>query len=205
VSNIKKLAAGEQHSLLLTREEKILTFGSNHVGQCGLGITDDHIVIPKQIQTLYNVFDISQYSIIYTTCFNIKSTELQVCNGNGYCEELDKCDCDKGYRGLNCSNHLCFGVENIDPNVCNSQGKCITVDKCECNSNYSGFRCQHPKCFGRNEEDPLICNGKGKCVSPDKCNCDKDYRGNNCSIPLCYGIESIDPNVCNGQGKIKII
>jgi alpha-tubulin suppressor-like RCC1 family protein len=55
---VKQVAAGYSHSMVLTRDGDVFTWGSGSVGKLGHGNTDDQLV-PKRVEDLANVTDIA--------------------------------------------------------------------------------------------------------------------------------------------------
>ncbi|KAH0795116.1 T9SS type A sorting domain-containing protein [Histomonas meleagridis] len=76
------------------------------------------------------------------------------CNNHGTCVN-DKCQCNQGYYGDDCS-----------------------ITKPQCPIGYTGTDCQTPICLHN-------CWGRGKCVSPGKCECsDSSYVGVDCRLDI---------------------
>lgn len=66
-------------------------------------------------------------------CSEEMCENLNYCNNNGYCDN-DKCICDEGWRGDDCSTEAC-------PQQCNGNGDCIK-GVCQCNDEWAGSTCQ---------------------------------------------------------------
>src|SRR5207237_665284 len=129
-------------------------------------------------------------------------SSLGDCNGHGSCVGQDKCSCNSGWDGLDCSisTTACTGNEcdvfgGIDP--CTGFGLCrlLPSPPCmDCNGTPPRFNCS-------NLND---CNGTGDCVSQDQCSCRDGWTGDNCGTPTCSGVYDCsgngtcsDPNTCS--------
>jgi hypothetical protein len=55
---VKQVAAGADHSMVLTRDGDVFTWGREYFGQLGHGNTDDQYV-PKRVESLTNMTDIA--------------------------------------------------------------------------------------------------------------------------------------------------
>lgn len=54
-SGVKAIAAGHAHTLVLTAESQILSFGAGAVGQCGYGIAEVAVLIPTSVRQPHSV------------------------------------------------------------------------------------------------------------------------------------------------------
>ena len=60
VSNIKKISSGPEHSLILTKDNKLYAFGVNKDGRCGIDPYKYPIInLPMEIKYFKNIIDIS--------------------------------------------------------------------------------------------------------------------------------------------------
>eukprot|EP00499_Haloplacidia_sp_CaronLabIsolate_P009695 CAMPEP_0196780254 /NCGR_PEP_ID=MMETSP1104-20130614/7376_1 /TAXON_ID=33652 /ORGANISM="Cafeteria sp., Strain Caron Lab Isolate" /LENGTH=975 /DNA_ID=CAMNT_0042150451 /DNA_START=15 /DNA_END=2942 /DNA_ORIENTATION=- len=125
-------------------------------------------------------------------------------------ETPKRCQCDDGYRGVDCSVRGC-------PNACSGHGACFN-GTCGCEPGWGGDDCSerrclndcsgHGECFqaicvcdaGFSGEDCAEaapcgggCNGHGTCLD-DTCDCDAGYTGEHCEW------SSGCPNFCSGRG-----
>lgn len=140
--------------------------------------------------------------VVPITCYNISSSDSNVCSGNGICSSQDNCTCDVGYYGDQCQNWDCNEINKDNPSVCSSHGDCVSPDICVCTGGYTGSDCETAPiitCFGLT--DPEACNGdKGTCVSTDTCSCVTGYLPPECEDWNCYGKNKDDPEVCSDHG-----
>lgn len=95
------------------------------------------------------------------------------CNQNGYCFKngaQDKCTCNKGYFGGDCSLRRCpYGKSwadmAIETDVAHQEAECSNMGICDratglctCHEGFAGLACNRINC-------PLDCNGHGHCQS----------------------------------------
>ncbi|EFC40551.1 predicted protein [Naegleria gruberi] len=115
---------------------------------------------------------------------------------------MDKCDCNNGWFGSDCSIHSCNGTSSQDlHSVCNNgNGQCIGTELCLCNQNWAGQFCTIPKCFGVISTDATVCSTHGNCTDINTCQCNTGWFGTDCSIHSCNGTSSQDlKHVCNEE------
>ncbi len=80
-----------------------------------------------------------------TKCYGVQSDNSVVCSGHGSCIGEDRCKCDNGWMGLDCSITHCFGVtSNVPDVVCSGKGECVSHNKCKCSDRFRGHKCQRP-------------------------------------------------------------
>lgn len=89
------------------------------------------------------------------TCYDLQSTDPNVCGGNGRCASNDTCMCFWPYDGKQCQSIITCGREPADsPFVCESHGMCVARDKCLCYSPFYGELCTlydlRPTASGKN-------------------------------------------------------
>lgn len=131
-----------------------------------------------------------------------------VCHGQGHCGANDRCICNRGFAGNDCSERLCPSriayADIIDTAVtnrqahyyasCSNAGICDKeTGECECFEGYTGAGCDRKSC-------PNNCNGKGQCVTMGRansgytgwdakkqmvCKCDPGFDGADCSARKC--------------------
>jgi len=56
---IKKIAGGVSHTVLLTKKGEVYSWGRNHYGQLGHGIDDEMVEEPRKIENIERVVDIA--------------------------------------------------------------------------------------------------------------------------------------------------
>eukprot|EP00960_Hanusia_phi_P030350 748537-Hanusia_phi.AAC.4 len=143
---------------------------------------------------------------------------INICTGNGFCEEDTTCSCfltDKGphtnnvyvtgWRGKACEIECPGGAHSI----CSRHGVCDDLGICSC---FKGFRNQSCEvaCLGQRDCNPAtgcegVCNYAGSCQEDGSCICDAAFRGSACEFvcPPFNGLASDichQRGVCNGQG-----
>jgi len=98
------------------------------------------------------------------------------------------CDCESGFYGARCQNHVCAGID------CGVHGRCVgqylggtlapTRGACACEWGWSGPTCASHPCAN------ITCSGRGFCTARNereyKCNCGADFSGADCETS-CAG------------------
>ncbi len=118
-------------------------------------------------------------------CYGVESNNSAVCSGHGSCIGEDRCKCDNGWMGANCSvMPECFGIVFNDTFFCSGHGSCVATDQCQCDEGWMGVDCSITHCFGVTSNVPdVVCSGKGECISHNKCRCVDGFRGHKCQRP----------------------
>ncbi|EFC39316.1 predicted protein [Naegleria gruberi] len=130
-----------------------------------------------------NVIRIIRSDQIY--CNGTLSSDLNVCNGRGWCMESGKCSCQDGWIGDYCSEPTC-------ENDCYGHGRCVSNNTCECEYGWDGnSHCSQFSCGGLNN-----CNSNGLCVSNNTCSCQSGWAGTDCSQFTCSGASN-----CSDHGS----
>jgi len=104
-----------------------------------------------------------------------------VCNASG------TCNCNKGFRGVDCMRECAGGVQN----PCSGHGECLEDASCRCSDGWSGPGCTEVCPGGLGNP----CSGHGACLSTatgSSCRCEEGngtgvllrYAGDDCSIPV---------------------
>ena len=138
------------------------------------------------------------------------------CNNHGKCSAVDpqKCDCDKGWMGIACSEMClngtarlradstavcdclnCFSGAACDKE-CSNHGKCNN-GTCDCGfAGWRGATCEVKGCPGWGKD----CTGHGSCIpSTGQCICRSGWGGIGCEIPQCPGGGNCSNHgVCDG-------
>lgn len=141
----------------------------------------------------------------HNICYGILDSDSAVCGGHGSCVDANRCVCDPGYSGTNCSLFTCPSVLNNATGIssaCAGNGICIGPNMCWCTAQgYTGPDCNSPICHG--SVGSSACSGHGTCTSPDTCSCSSLYYGAECDLYSCYGIDArYTDQVCSGgRGK----
>ncbi len=120
---------------------------------------------------------------LHLDCFGVKSYDPSVCSGQGTCVASDRCECNNGWLGDDCSSPSvtqCFDIMSNETSVCSGHGTCIGLDQCKCDDGWMQVDCSITHCFGFTSNLPEVCSGKGKCIRPNKCQCDDGFRGHKC-------------------------
>jgi len=142
-----------------------------------------------------------------------------LCENEGYCIGLDKCECKQGWTGLDCTRPTCS-------NPCSDRQVCVAPDQCSCIPGYNGDFCNISTCvqscenggicsspdtcsclmgwFDANCTTPVCeqtCGNGGNCTSPNTCSCPSEWMGHDCRTPVCeqechHGGICIAPNTC---------
>lgn len=97
-------------------------------------------------------------------------TNLNQCNGHGKCNQLGRCECEKGFSGEDCNLGGC-------PDDCSGHGICGYGMLCKCDVGWSGENCRLQACG----------NGcvHGTCSDTGECVCEEGYRGESCEMREC--------------------
>ncbi len=138
---------------------------------------------------------------------------IDVCSGNGLCEEDATCSCFltdlgphtnytqvSGWRGPSCDIPCEGGVYSI----CSRHGVCDEIGNCTCFKGYRNVSCSI-ECQGVRDCDPFrgcegVCNYAGVCLDDGSCICDAVYRGPGCEL-ICPPWDGILARVCSGQSR----
>ncbi len=116
---------------------------------------------------------IISYSHHIDTC-----TSLNGCNslaGQGLCIYQDKCKCNPGWLGPDCSIPDCSPLNN-----CTNHGVCSSPYNCTCFGGWSNGDCSVPDCSTLGYCN--IAGGGGRCTGPNTCTCEDGWLAPNCSI-----------------------
>ena len=92
------------------------------------------------------------------------------CENGGRCVGPDKCLCEEGWSGRDCTKPVC-------ENPCGQRELCVAPDTCDCIPGYFGESCLEAKCAQK-------CQN-GHCSAPDVCTCDAGWFDSNCTTPVC--------------------
>jgi alpha-tubulin suppressor-like RCC1 family protein len=119
-------AAGAEHSVFIFQDTEpigkggqqlsrrfISASGRNHFGQLGIGSSAElsglAISQTKRLTNLMNVSAAYHQSSYIMSC-PIDSVTKTFCSNNGICSQLGLCNCDKGFRGFDCSFQCAGGA-----------------------------------------------------------------------------------------------
>ncbi|KAL0484065.1 Wif1 [Acrasis kona] len=142
-----------------------------------------------------------RYLSQYNLCYNMPSTNGNVCTGNGNCTNTDTCVCNSNVYGQKCERFKCYGVwTNSTFTGCFNNATCVSPDKCLCRPGYYGAQCEAYNCYGTLYNSTTTCSGYGSCIAPDTCSCNVNYLGANCNVWLCGGVLSNSSNICSNNG-----
>lgn len=143
------------------------------------------------------------------------------CSGHGRCLDKDRCVCDDGFSGPDCSQRVCpsgrawFDAATSNTTAhsdfveCSNMGYCNReTGKCDCRPGLTGSACQRTECP---EFDDKECAGLGTCLSMREANpgyddwdadmmfacvCDAGHKGFDCSERECpKGDDPLTPGV----------
>lgn len=111
-----------------------------------------------------------------------------ICENGGRCVSADRCECEDGWEGEDCSIPIC-------QNSCGYRELCVAPDKCSCIPGYTGSNCETPLCV-------QMCMNDGYCSAPDTCQCAEGWFDSNCTTPVCKqtcgnGGNCTAPNYCS--------
>lgn len=138
---------------------------------------------------------------------------INICSGNGFCEEDATCSCyltDRGahtnwtavsgWRGEACDVECPGGANSI----CSTHGICNDLGECACFKGYRNRSCEVP-CLGIRDCTPGkgcegVCNYAGMCLNNGACQCEDAYRGEACEL-LCPPYSGRSSDICNNQGE----
>ena len=87
------------------------------------------------------------------------------CENGGHCIGPDKCRCEEGWDGLDCTKPVC----QIS---CGQRELCVAPDTCDCIPGYRGEGCLEATCAQKCEN--------GHCSAPDVCTCLPGWFDSNC-------------------------
>ena len=142
---------------------------------------------------------------------------INICSGNGFCEEDATCSCyltDRGahtnwtdisgWRGEACDVECPGGANSI----CSLNGICNDLGECACFKGYRNRSCNVP-CLGIRDCNPAsgcegVCNYGGQCLDNGQCQCDAAYRGAACEL-LCPPYTGNPSEICTGHGNCNEI
>ncbi|EFC43520.1 predicted protein [Naegleria gruberi] len=137
-------------------------------------------------------------------CFDIPSSDKNVCSGQGECISPNQCKCKTGFEGETCNSFKCYGISKSSSSVCGGHGSCTAVDTCsclsnwngnsqctECNPSFSGVNCTEAACSAEK-----TCNGRGTCGSNKNCICSDNFSGEFCTNCTAGYFGSNCDNVC---------
>jgi hypothetical protein len=100
---IGKISASVQHSLVLTDDGFVYSFGSNSIGQLGQGDKERRLLVPTQINVSHIIHVNAGYEnsilIELWSCWNRSREDPNVCSGNGICWGMNNCTCNV-FRGI---------------------------------------------------------------------------------------------------------
>lgn len=165
VDDIKQIAVGEKHTLILKNDNSIWAIGSNEFGCLTINETSTTEFVRLKIPESYaKCIDSKKCSVdfvfsgvgttfigitdsqtvgkveIQPYCFGKSHLEIKVCSGNGICNGNDKCSCFIGFHGQNCEFPFdCSALHN-----CSGNGFCVRNGKCECFSHATSVDCSVP-------------------------------------------------------------
>ncbi len=199
---------------LRTKQGDYYAWGDNEYGNLALGHLTTPVTAPTKTLELGSEYleptahPGSGFTMIRVkpVCFgrnNNPPNDPPVCGGQGYCASHDKCTCESGYGGDDCSKFSCHGLIQTDPLACAGHGLCTGPNTCTCTEGqYYGVNCTLPICFGVQSDFYSVCGGSshGKCIAPDTCKCRNGYSGENCEVFSCFGTLNTDQRVCSGRG-----
>lgn len=97
---IYDLFGGQRTVFAIDQSGQIFAIGNNEFGMLGVG-DETTRQLPAQVADLVgkNVYRIAAgayHTLSITGCLNLVSP----CSGHGKCDEINKCKCDTGYRGI---------------------------------------------------------------------------------------------------------
>jgi len=106
-------------------------------------------------------------------CFGLPDEDSNVCNGQGFCQNQDKCKCFSGFKGTQC--------QNIDRGKCawptqlpGTPPNCDGFITCQTGSHTVGALTQGV--CGNYRPDCITCGEtRGSCVSQNKCKCFDEF------------------------------
>lgn len=102
---IKYICSGAYHNLMINKENRLLVFGGNASGQCGLNfISFTHIQVP----TFVDFFNRNVHAIATGWDFSIVTNSLQHCYTFGSNNE-----CQLGSESCGLSTHIPFCIQSI--------------------------------------------------------------------------------------------
>jgi len=133
-----------------------------------------------------------------------------ICSWRGECSPDDRCLCEPGFRGADCSERTCptgnpFAFFGLEPPECSGRGTCNRdTGTCACHPAYFGYNCERLRCGGGVGDE---CSLHGLCLSVEKtaarhgkvyadtdsaetttlfgCFCDPGWTGHDCSLAEC--------------------
>jgi len=165
ISDIKQISINFEHTLVLLHNSTVFGIGSNIHGELGrndIQSADSFIEIkfPEfetncikdktcSIEMIAAEKDVSFFVFNYGNerhvtliplCNGTSYLDLNVCSGNGWCVNDEKCECYDGYYGNNCQ----FAEDCSKLNDCTVNGVCNSDGTCSCYSFAGGENCSIP-------------------------------------------------------------
>lgn len=119
-------------------------------------------------------------------CFGVRGDNAtHVCSGHGACTAENRCKCNEGWAGTDCSIPRCFGVMVTNhASVCSGHGTCVAPDHCQCDDGFMQVDCSITHCHGiTSNVHSEVCSGRGQCVRRNKCRCRDGFKGHKCHRP----------------------
>ena len=168
-----------------------------------------------------------ELSIVYDTCYGLRSDDPASCGEHGTCVADDTCQCAVGYYTVpSTPSAYCQALLWCDGDGdCSGNGDCIDqhdntgVGVCECYDRYFGSDCaDYLVCpdnggYAFAYEGVDLCGDYGDCeLDPDNptsqlgiCVCEDYVYGDECQddTRYCNGYWYLDDEVCNGFGSCE--
>eukprot|EP01080_Neovahlkampfia_damariscottae_P003710 gene3710-6599_t len=222
--DVQKLYCGDQTSMLVKKDGKLLLFGKNNQRQIGMGNSldqsipvylssqnygvtqvcagDDHILVLKDNGKVYSFGYNAQGQLGQGSTTNPIYYPTPLVSQNSGIFQIS---CGRTHSMIIRYTNQCFG--KVNENACSGNGLCSSIDECTCAKNYYGNECQFFDCYGKNSTDSNVCSGAGSCSRPDECTCFEGFDGMKCEMALGNSTTSgttVYAFGANSQGELGI-
>jgi alpha-tubulin suppressor-like RCC1 family protein len=186
---IKDVAAGAVHTVVLSNDGQVFTFGCNDNGQLGATSVVGNSKVPVALDIELAFITAISAGAAHTVAL-AQSGALFAWGSNLNGQLGD---------GTVTTRQKPVLVLTVDKQIvsiaygCGASHTAIIANTCQCSPQYTGDACNIPICYGIPATSQTACsNGNGTCISPDVCHCNNGY----CTFITGYNINILDGSQC---------